>query len=76
MGICRVHVRSKFQAAVIEAANKDRELVLHAKRGLGIKHRINDLTCEEAESIARVMELDIVFQGEDGKDTRQDVVKL
>lgn len=74
MGICRVHVRSKFQAAVIEAANEDRELVLYAKRGLGIKHRINDLTCKEAESIARTMELDIVFKSSDGKDTRQDVI--
>ncbi len=73
MGICRVHVRSKFQAAVIEAASKDRELVLETKRGLGIKHRINDLTYEEAESIARTMELDIVFRGDDGKDIRQGV---
>lgn len=56
---------NKFKDALLKKAEKDRELVLHAKRNLGIKSRLNDLTYEEAERIATTMELDVVFEGMD-----------
>lgn len=54
-----------YKGAVLREAEKDRDLVLETKRNLLIKHRLKDLTDEEAEKIATVMELDIVFEERD-----------
>ncbi len=61
---------NRFKEAVLEEAEEERELVLETKRNLLIKHRLKDLTDEEAERIANCMELDVVFEGLDrsGKD--------
>lgn len=54
---------NKYKKAVLVAAEDDRELVLEAKKNLGIKSRLNDLKDDDAEKIAHVMELDVVFEG-------------
>jgi len=61
---------NKFKEAVLKEAEEDRELVLYAKRNLLIKSRLKDLTDDEAERIATVMELDVVFEGLDRSDKK------
>lgn len=62
---------NKFKEAVLKEAEKDRELVLETKRNLLIKSRLKELTDEEAERIATVMELDVVFEGLERSETKQ-----